>query len=724
MSAFPSDWLCPITLQLMRDPVICADGYTYERTAISTWLSSNAISPMTRQALPAAALTPNLALRHTIEDYLAANPAPAPPAAAAAATPFINKPTTLDAHTFFNSGKHWLHVRVSAPPAGERQPIVLVPIIDNSGSMGSSAGAAAGSTEDHGFTRLDLVKHAVRTMSAILSDRDKMGLVSFSTDARILLTPTTMNATGKRRVEDALELLRPDSSTNIFDGIRKAAGMLADPAYAGHNIVAMLLTDGYPTINPPRGIVPSLATIPRPANWTLHTFGFGYDLDSALCTEIAEWGQGLFGFIPDASMVGTVFINSLAHVLSTANLNTAFTYKPSADGATLTVNTGPVTYGQPRDFLFEVSDTATFGGEPVSAGDPGHVLIHKMFIDVIARAISICRSGGYEAPFEAQRVLAEFEAQFSTLPDPIVKALLRDLRGEKEGEGQIGLAPTYFKRWGHHYMLAYKRAQELQQCMNFKDPGLQIYGGELFHALQDEGDRAFCDLPAPTPTGYRSSGYGPGAAGGGATLTSMAHFHNASAGCFAPETLIRCADGTSKMITDLKRGDQVWTPSGPATIRAVVVCGSSKRAQPMTMLEGLVVTPWHPVRRHSPTNRVSESVSADTDSHPVRRRAPHGVSGTWQFPADIAGYSDRLIPTVYNLVLDSGHVVLADGWEAITLAHGFEEPVAKHEFFGTDRVIQDLMKQPGWDEGRPVYKNLTTIRDAVTGTIIGWKDDV
>jgi hypothetical protein len=36
----------------MKDPVLAADGYTYERTAIETWLSSHDTSPVTNAMLP------------------------------------------------------------------------------------------------------------------------------------------------------------------------------------------------------------------------------------------------------------------------------------------------------------------------------------------------------------------------------------------------------------------------------------------------------------------------------------------------------------------------------------------------------------------------------------------------------------------------------------------------------------------------------------------------
>jgi hypothetical protein len=530
-------------------------------------------------------------------------------------------------------------------------------------------------------------------MIAILGPQDTMGLVSFSATARVVLAPIPMDAVGKGRINAALDTIRPDSATNIFDGIKKAGELLADPAFEGQNIVAMLLTDGFPTMSPPRGLVETLPTIRAPNRWTLHAFGFGYNLDSKLCADIAEWGGGLFGFIPDATMVGTVFINALAHVLSTANLDTTFAYAPAPTAPPVTVRAGPITYGQPRDYLFEIQGDPSFNGTPVPVGDPGITLVHHLYKKVIAEAIRTCKTVGW---LQGQAMLAEFEGRFAPLDDPTVMALLKDLRATKEGEGQVGMAPAHFTRWGEHYMRAYHRAQALQQCMNFKDPGLQIYGGALFHSLQTTGDQLFCDLEPPRPTGRL---YGGAIVGGPLNApVSMSIFHNASAGCFAPTTLIRCVDGSSKMITELRRGDSVWTPTGPANVVALVICGSSNRAQPMSMLKGLTITPFHPIRRHS--------------------------GDSWIFPADTAGYSDRLMPTVYNLVLDSGHIVLADGWQALTLGHGFTEPVAAHAYFGSQRVIEDLKKQPGWEEGMPRFKNLVATHDSSTGLINGWIDDI
>ena len=51
----------------MEDPVICADGHTYERSAINEWLRSSSRSPKTNQRLPSRDLIPNHAMRSTIE---------------------------------------------------------------------------------------------------------------------------------------------------------------------------------------------------------------------------------------------------------------------------------------------------------------------------------------------------------------------------------------------------------------------------------------------------------------------------------------------------------------------------------------------------------------------------------------------------------------------------------------------------------------------------------
>ena len=52
----------------MVDPVIAADGYTYERSAISDWLQQHETSPVTNQRLAHSRLLHNIAISCAIND--------------------------------------------------------------------------------------------------------------------------------------------------------------------------------------------------------------------------------------------------------------------------------------------------------------------------------------------------------------------------------------------------------------------------------------------------------------------------------------------------------------------------------------------------------------------------------------------------------------------------------------------------------------------------------
>lgn len=68
-SEVPRDFLCPITCEIMQDPVVLSDGFTYEREAISRWLSQNNKSPMTGRFLTSRELRPNQALKSIIQTW-------------------------------------------------------------------------------------------------------------------------------------------------------------------------------------------------------------------------------------------------------------------------------------------------------------------------------------------------------------------------------------------------------------------------------------------------------------------------------------------------------------------------------------------------------------------------------------------------------------------------------------------------------------------------------
>ncbi|KAM7380596.1 hypothetical protein PAMP_003879 [Pampus punctatissimus] len=66
-SEAPDEFLCPITRELMKEPVIASDGYSYEQESIQRWIrSKNKTSPMTNLPLQTTLLTPNRSLKMAI----------------------------------------------------------------------------------------------------------------------------------------------------------------------------------------------------------------------------------------------------------------------------------------------------------------------------------------------------------------------------------------------------------------------------------------------------------------------------------------------------------------------------------------------------------------------------------------------------------------------------------------------------------------------------------
>eukprot|EP00287_Rhodomonas_sp_CCMP768_P008001 CAMPEP_0196738182 /NCGR_PEP_ID=MMETSP1091-20130531/15678_1 /TAXON_ID=302021 /ORGANISM="Rhodomonas sp., Strain CCMP768" /LENGTH=283 /DNA_ID=CAMNT_0042082137 /DNA_START=35 /DNA_END=886 /DNA_ORIENTATION=+ len=65
----PSSFICPISLEVMVDPVIAADGQNYERDEIEDWLATHTTSPLTNEELPSKELMPNAELQKQIHDH-------------------------------------------------------------------------------------------------------------------------------------------------------------------------------------------------------------------------------------------------------------------------------------------------------------------------------------------------------------------------------------------------------------------------------------------------------------------------------------------------------------------------------------------------------------------------------------------------------------------------------------------------------------------------------
>jgi hypothetical protein len=65
----PEQLICPITGCPMEDPVVAADGHSYDREAILQWFASSTMSPMTGMRMQTTQVFPNFTLRQLSEEF-------------------------------------------------------------------------------------------------------------------------------------------------------------------------------------------------------------------------------------------------------------------------------------------------------------------------------------------------------------------------------------------------------------------------------------------------------------------------------------------------------------------------------------------------------------------------------------------------------------------------------------------------------------------------------
>ena len=709
----PQTFYCPISHQLMANPVITTtNGISYEEKYILEWLNINQTCPVTSTPLTKEQLKPNRALKDTIESMMKLMN-----------DQKINVPKklkvshdTIRVNTSYNDN----HILVSLiPPDGQmRQPTHIVLINDVSGSMCTDASIKnqSGESESYGLTILDVVKHANRAIIENMESFDKLTIIAYSSSARVVLQSEYMDDSGKQKAHTSLDTMYPNGSTNLWDGLHTGLSILAEDNSIKNSSI-FILTDGQPNIIPPRGHLPMLQNFQDEhpeLHCSINTFGFGYNLDSQLLLDLSVNGNGIYGFIPESSFVGTIFVHALANVLTTkyTNVNLKIELDSSIDKTEidvlyptnktswgLDISVGSIRYGQTIDVLIPVSLTSEqlskLRGQLVlkdidngklyeisinefNNTDNGLIQLQKVRNEIV-NTIKFCiKSGNLESSRNVITGLIN-RIRSSNINDNYITALLKDV------EGQVMEAfskSEFYNKWGKHYLPSLYRSHELQTCSNFKDPGVQMYGGSLFKKIRDEADKTFCNLPPPKPTGHRTKDT--------PVLRSMATYSQPAGPCFDGSCLALMADNTLKMISNIIKGDEIYLPGGGSTkVVCVIKTIIQNRMTELVKLDGeLLITPWHPVR----------------------------IKG-WQFPANLNQILELPCNAVFNFVLEDGHIMIINGVECVTLGHNFKEDVVSHPFFGTDKVINNLKKFPTWDSGLVTLKSGCMKRNSKTGLV-------
>jgi hypothetical protein len=621
-------------------------------------------------------------------------------------------------------------VRALIPDTVVRAPVDVACVVDISGSMGVAATYEDnGQVRSDGLTTLDIVRHAVKAVIATLGENDRMAIIAFDHNAETVFPLSEMTTAGKATAMQKLERLAPRGQTNLWAGLVRGMDALRDGEDRKKNL--LLLTDGQPNVKPPRGHLAELKKYREThADFScqISTFGFGYKLDSQLLLELAEEGQGTYGFIPDAPMVGTCFVDAIANTLSTHTQRALLHLTPGPAGSfagpvkggfatTATewgrvVDIGSLQLGQSREVVV-----------PMEFSGPGMYL--EAFLeygDAVAEAVGTDRTTSAEAEVAIVRAnavdgldaalqlalkgkLDEAHAVMRTVcPAASSDERVNALAGDLNTSGRAIKAMTgsdRFNRWGKHYLRALRRAHQVQQCTNFVDPGVQVYGGALFAQLRKSGDELFVSLPPPRaaqPTCPMCSGQfttatieahvercmagTPNVGAGRAVIArnnpppararspspavDMNNYYDRFGGCFGQNSsvVVVTADGdVSTRVTAVSAGDEVRVAEG--TARVVCVVQSVHPSNDLVRMGDLEITAKHPIR----------------------------VDGKWTLPVGEAATG-----TVTNFVLDRCHVLMVNGVECVTLGHGLTEPGVAHPYYG-GLILRDLAELPGWTNG-------------------------
>lgn len=613
-------------------------------------------------------------------------------------------------------------VKLIPPDVRQRCPADIAIILDTSGSM---SGMARAGGEASSLSMLDVAVHGVRTVIQTLLPQDRLCLVSFCGNASLILALTAMDVAGKVLAEAGLSGLEAAGGTNISAGLSMALAELAVAAASGGSgqrfAHALILTDG-DTLEGPAGVRLTLSTYLAKHErlpCALSAFGFGPGACSPLLHELAVLGAGGCGYIPDSGFVGTAFIGYLSNVLCTAASQVSVTLE-AGDGCEIVdvlgglraqtlhladfrvVQLGSLQGGQSREVVLlmklpaeQLQDAYLYVRVTHGGHGSGHLEVQGGGAEDGARdveadvSVQLSRAklvdllqGIPASPSAAPLQLRALAREIRASPGAFARetlALLEDI------EGQCALAvsrPDYWNDWGVHYVLSLACAHKTQQCTNFKDPGVQVYGGRLFEQLRDAADEVFNALPAP-----RTSRGGPTAA-----RPDMRSFNDRNGGCVAGDSVAMLASGQPRRVSELRKGDLVQGRAGlVATIECMVEmpCHSGV-ALLAGVSSGLRLTGYHPVWHE----------------------------GAWVFPAD--HYQVRELPcsAVYSYVLSGAPAMLIGGRLVVALGHGLQEGAAAHTYFATPKVLQDLRQMPGYAKGHVLLAPGRATRDK-SGLVCG-----
>lgn len=191
----------------------------------------------------------------------------------------------------------------------QRPALHLVLAVDTSGSMAGPS--------------MDFVKQGLVAMIPSLQPTDKVSLVTYSSNAKVVLD--YVDATDTATLENAFNSIFAAGSTNLYDGLFQAFGVADQHFQNSMQNRVIFLSDGVATAGIQDGAkLVSLATAYAKRGIGVTTIGVGKEFDVDVMRDLGEVGAGNFYFLEDPKAVVEVFTDEVDTFLVPVALDVKF----------------------------------------------------------------------------------------------------------------------------------------------------------------------------------------------------------------------------------------------------------------------------------------------------------------------------------------------------------------------------------------------------------------
>ena len=743
---------CPITKQVMTDPVQGNDGQTYERKAIREWLKNHNTSPIIPNCIMNIDdLRVNAPIRFLVDKYHSG-------AFGNVSQHSNNSPTTIistdniqiKSSSIINNSnnKIMLSFEVDDNSIPEHlknttlsQDIIL--IVDRSGSMATNVEAKDqnGNNLEDGLSQLDLVCYACRTIAATLKKTDRLALITFDSNITINYGLKEMTERNYSEISTLISSIKPGSTTNIWQAITAGLDLLNERDDKSRNGHIIILTDGVPNVGrPSMGEVQELANLRKKTNFSssINTVGFGYDLEKDLLYSMSKITNGVTSHMPDGGMIATVFNNLAGNILCTVAMNLQikikllnsfkfednpidgdFNFVMNSHFDQIEIDIGTIQLEQSRNIILNIKNSE-----------------NKEINDSIIYSYSY-KIGGATTKVEIKSIKDDEDCNISFKSQECrlifvrklreaMKAKTDELKGKKikKSSKQIYQEMVdYFENMDVMDPLSTDfydtLTDQIRLALSVDDCHITLFKNRMVSYFEKWGyyylDQLSSHLNNEKRPNFKDAAC---RSFGGKIFEEVVDYASDKFNTLPPPVPSNInfkrgilSNGIPPPLTS-QQTSAYNNSAGPCfdgncmitlhNSKSIKVNQLKKGDKVLTLCDhnNLNITKIATVRcilktviKEGYANLVNLFGLIITPRHPI-----FTMNG-WTFPNRCASSKMIKCEAIYSIVLDTDHVVFINDIACICLGHGFKNSILEHDYLGTNAIINDLRVMDGWNEG-------------------------